>query len=477
MTATELAIVGAGPAGLAAAAEAARYGVSVALLDESLRPGGQYFRQGPATRGRPFLESRREAERAHTLFSITAHPRVVFLPGALVWAAPEHKTLAFTQGGGANRLRAEAIVVAAGATDRAVPFPGWTLPGVIAAGGAQNLIKSQGVLPGRRAVVAGAGPLVLVVADSLRRAGVTVVEVLQAAPASRIVPALPNLAAVPALLRRGLAYQFALARARIPLRWGWTVIEARGDGEVSEAVVAPIDRDGRVDRAQARAIRVDTVVVGFGLTPATELPRLLGCAHEWNPERGGWIPSRSADLETSVSGVFVAGDGAGIAGVEAALLEGQLSGLIAAARLGRCPRAEATARGRRLRDGLARLARFRAGIEALYASPPDFLSLLDPETIVCRCEEVTARQLREGLARGLTSIDALKGATRITMGLCQGRNCLRTLVDLVARERRCEPADLAYPQTRPPARPVRLGDLLVECGAPPLPSSNPHDAR
>jgi D-hydroxyproline dehydrogenase subunit alpha len=468
MRTTELAIVGAGPAGLAAAAEAARHGVSVVLFDDNSLPGGQYFRQGPATRAHrqpvtnPEKGSSTDAKRALGLFSVTSHPRVAFLGGAVVWGVPEANTLAFTQAGHGDRLRADVIIVAAGASDRAVPFPGWTLPGVITAGGAQNLLKSQGVLPGLRAVVAGTGPLLLVVADSLRRAGATVVEVLEAAPLARAWMSLPRLAMQPALLRRGLAYRIGLAQAGIPVRSGQTVIEARGREEVSEAVVAPIDRDGHVDRTRTRLIQVDTIVVGFGLTPATELTCLLGCEHEWHPIRGGWIPWRSENLETSVPGVFAVGDGAGIGGVETALVDGRLSGLLAAQRLGRCPSEEAGIVGRGLRARLSRLARFRAGIEQLYAPPADFLSLLTPETIVCRCEEVIAGQLLEGLGRGLMSINALKAVTRITMGRCQGRNCLRTLSDLVARERGCGPADLAYPQARPPARPVRLGDLVSE---------------
>jgi NADPH-dependent 2,4-dienoyl-CoA reductase/sulfur reductase-like enzyme len=465
---TEVAIVGAGPAGLAAAAEAARHGVSVMLLDDNPQPGGQYFRQGPATRA-PHQQGAGSATRSHAddqraveLFSVASHPRVTFLAGTVVWGVPAANTLAFTHAGQGDRLQADLIIVAAGASDRAVPFPGWTLPGVITAGGAQNLLKSQGVLPGRHAVVAGTGPLLLVVADSLRRAGAVVVEVLEVAPRGRAWMSLPRLAAKPALLRRGLAYRAALARAGVPLRWGQTVIEARGGGEVTEAVVAPIDRTGRVDGARKRVIHVDTVVIGFGLTPATELTRLLGCEHEWRPARGGWIPWRSESLETSVRGVFAVGDGAGIGGVEMALLEGRLSGLLAAERLDHCPPAEAMIVSRRLRARRSRLARFQAGIEQLYAPPAHFLSLLTPGTIVCRCEEVTAGQLLDGLSRGLGSINALKAATRITMGRCQGRNCLRTVADLVARERGCGLADLAYPQARPPARPVPLGDLVRE---------------
>jgi thioredoxin reductase len=467
MRGTELAIVGAGPAGLSAAAEAARYGASVVLLDDNPLPGGQYFRQGPATEahhrtsGVPQAGNEHE-RRAQQLFRVISDPRVAFFGGAVAWGVPSAMTIAFTHGGQGDRLSAKVIVVAAGARDRAVPFPGWTLPGVITAGGAQNLLKSQGILPGRRVLVCGTGPLLLVVADSLTRAGASVAEVLEAAPGGRHWKSLPRLAREPALFRQGLAYRAGLARAGIPLRWGQTVIEARGGDEVSEALVAPIDGAGRVDRTRTRAIGVDTIVVGFGLTPATELTRLLGCAHEWRPSRGGWIPWRSADLETSVPDVFAVGDGAGIAGAEAAILEGRLAGLLAATRLGRCPAAEAMAVARRLRARLSRLARFRIGIETLYAPPSDFQSLVTPETLVCRCEEVTAAQLLDGLGRGFASMNALKGATRIGMGSCQGRNCLGTLADLLARERRCGPADLAYPHARPPARPVRLGDLLNE---------------
>lgn len=466
MRTAELAIVGAGPAGLAAAAEAVRRGVSVALLDEHPLPGGQYFRQGPAN-------AAARTGRAAALLSITSDPHVSHLAGAAVWGVPEAGTLAFTHGGRGDRIRAPAIIVAAGATDRAVPFPGWTLPGVLTAGGAQNLLKSQGVLPGRRVLVAGTGPLLLVVADSLRRAGAEWVEILEAARPERGLAALPRLLAAPSLLRRGLGYLAGFARAGIRLRTGWTVIEARGVDQVEEAVAAPIDAAGRVDRERARALAVDTLVVGFGLTPAVELTRLLGCAHAWQPERGGVIPTRSPDLETSVPGVLAVGDGAGIAGVETALLEGQLGGLLAAARLGRCPAAEARRIARPLRARLARLAQFRRGIEALFAPPPDFLSLLTPETIVCRCEEVTAGQLLDGLGRGLGSIDALKAHTRVTMGRCQGRNCIRTLADLVARESGAAAGMLPYPRARPPARPVRLADLVTDEVSPPRPPALP----
>jgi NAD(P)H-nitrite reductase large subunit len=365
------------------------------------------------------------------------------------------------------------VVVATGAVDRAVPFPGWTLPGVITAGGAQNLMKSQGVLPGRRVVVAGTGPLLLVVADSLRRGGAAVVEVVEAAAMERPWRWLSRLAAAPALLRRGLEYRAGLARAGIPFRAGQTVLEARGADGVREVVVAPIDGRGRLDRMRARVLTADALVVGFGLTPAVELTRLLGCEHAWDAARGGWIPRRTTDLETSVSGVLAAGDGAGIAGVETALLEGRLAGLLAAERLGRCPPPRAAAAAGPLRARLARLARFRDGIAGLHAPPADFLGLVTAETVICRCEEVTAGAVFDALGRGHASVDALKASTRAGMGRCQGRNCLGTVADVLARVRGGRVADVAVPRARPPARPVQLGVLAGEDVPPARPPEMP----
>ncbi len=469
MRTTDLAIVGAGPAGLAAAAEAARHSMSVTLLDDNPLPGGQYFRQMPAAFrrfARSFFD--KDDQEAADLFRVIEHPSVSYLPNTVVWDSPEANVLAFARGVDSGRLRAGCIIVAAGAFDRPVPFPGWTLPGVIAAGGVQNLLKGQRVLPGRRVLVAGNGPLLLVLARNLRRAGATVLEVLESAPLHRVWRELPKLLAAPAIFRRGLGYRASLLRAGIPVRTGETVVEARGQEEVAEAVVAPIDPAGRVDRSRARSIRLDTLVVGFGFTPSVELSRLLGCAHRYDPLRGGWLPVRSGDLETSVAGVFAAGDGAGIAGVEVALTEGRLAGLAAAVRLGRCRPADAVNIARPLRARLARLSRFREGMDRLYAPPESFLGLLAPETIVCRCEEVTAGEFFQLLSEGVQSVNALKALTRTSMGRCQGRNCLGPLAALVARESGCAPADLVLPPARPPARPIPLEDLLHESLPPPV---------
>ncbi len=470
MIETDLAIVGAGPAGLAAAGEALARGLSVTLLDDNPLPGGQYFRQPPAALTRAArMPHDAEHRRAEALFRAIEHPRLRLLSGAVVWDAPEPGVLAFARGADSGRVRAASIIVAAGAIERAVPFPGWTLPGVMTAGGVQNLIKSQRILPGRRFLVVGNGPLLLVVASSILRAGGTIVEVVESASLVRAWRHVPRLLTAPDILRRGLGYRAALVRARVPVRYGATIIEARGDDAVAEAVIAPIDVTGRVDRVHTRTVSVDTVVAGFGLTPSVELTRLLGCRHRWDVRRGGWIPARSADFETTMPGVFAVGDGAGIGGAEVALAEGRLAGLLAAVRLRRCDEGAVASDVRTLRARIARLHRVRDTIVNLWTPPATFLALATPETVVCRCEEVTARDIASIVDEGDAGVEPIKAATRVTMGRCQGRNCAAAVSEMLASARGVALADVELPRARPPARPIPLGDLLHEPLPPPRP--------
>jgi NAD(P)H-nitrite reductase large subunit len=222
---------------------------------------------------------------------------------------------------------------------------------------------------------------------------------------------------------------------------------------------------------RSRSIKVDTLALGYGFTPSVEIARLLGCDLYYHPLRGDWIPRRSDDFETSIPGVFAVGDCADIGGSEIALIEGRLAGLAAAVRLGRCNETEAERIGQTLRGKLNQLYRVRSIIDRIYVPPPleSFLALLTEDTIVCRCEEVTAGQLWEKLRKGVSNMNEMKALTRIGMGRCQGRNCLGTLAALLAQKLEYEPNNLVMPRARPPARPIRIGDLLHEPLPPPVP--------
>ena len=479
MKTCDLAIVGAGPAGLAAAREAVDLGLSVTLIDDNDQPGGQYFRQLPvpfARRGRGLFD--KEQERAQRLFRVLDDPRVSYLPCGVVWDAPEADVLGFAAGAESGRIRAGGIVIAAGAHDRPLPFPGWTLPGVVTAGGIQNLLKGQGIVPGGRIVVAGNGPLPLVVAASLRLAGAEVAALVEAAPANRrLWPHLGRLLCAPAILGLAAKYRVSLAVAGIPVIYVRAVVEAHGETSLRAVSIAPIDREGRVDRARVEALEVGTLAIGYGLVPSTELTRLLGCVHDYDQLRGSWLPRRSETLETSVLGVYAVGDGAAIGGAEIALLEGRLAAQAAALRMGGKLDAAARRRRRILAARLARLNRFRDALTEVFAPPCHFLELLTPETLVCRCEEVTLGELRGNGIGTAASMPRLKAATRVGMGRCQGRNCLGTLAALVAAREGWDAGAPAWPRTRPPARPIPLASLLHEEIPPPDLPEDPHLPR
>lgn len=473
MKSADIAIVGAGPAGLAAANEAVDHGLSVVLMDDNSQPGGQYFRQLP----HQFTGVDRVRHgRAGRLFEVLDHPRLHYLPDCVVWNAPDPGMLAYAAGADSGRVRADAIVIATGATDRPLPFPGWTLPGVITAGGSQNMIKGQAVRPGEHVVVAGNGPLLLVAAMTLLNAGAKVRAVVEAAPFQRRAwSRLASLSRSPTLLAQALSWRLRLAAAGTSFLTGQAVIEAHGEAVLESVSVAPIDRHGNISRASVTTLEADCLVVGNGLAPAVELTRLAGCALHHDPLLGGWTPRRSADLETTVPGLYAVGDGAAIGGVHLALAEGRAA--VLAALMHRSPSSSLRRRQRDLATRLGRLNRFRAAVADIFAPPETFLGLITRATPVCRCENVTLAELEKSAADGATGMVQQKSATRLSMGRCQGRYCLATLADLVATRQGIRVADLDWPRIRPPARPVCLGDLLHETIPPPALPDDPHLPR
>jgi len=458
----EILVIGAGPAGLAAARTAAGYGARVVLIDENRQAGGQYYRHPTSealrtVRGDLFDEAVRGAD----LLTAVDDTNVMHLSGAVFYGFFDDGVAAFVHDGRLIRITPRATVVAAGATERPMPFPGWTLPGVMGAGAVQNLLKGQRTLPGRRVLVTGNGPLTLLAAANLVRCGAEVVEVLEAAANRPPFAMLPRLLLEPEMLLRGIGYRAILARHRVPFRARYTIVEARGSNRVEAAVVAPIAEDGAPDLSRARTLDIDTVIVGFGLVPASEATRSMGCAHGYEAGKGGWIPIRDENLETSREGVFAAGECAGAAGVEKALLEGELAGLAAAMRLGVAAGPRAEIHRDRLRRRLRRLMAFRVVIEAIYRLPASPLLARD-DTVICRCEEVTLAEARRWTAEGVIEANSLKAITRMSMGRCQGRNCLSTVAQLIAAETGRDAAEVPLPRPRPPLKPVSVGALLAD---------------
>ena len=462
--AVDVAVVGAGPAGLSAALAAARAGLSVALVDERKQAGGQYFKQPADAFPLTPRDLDEQFRRGRALVGDAMAAGVLHLSGAAVWSTTGGDDLLLDGPGGARQLRYRRLVLATGAAERAAPFPGWTMPGVMTTGAAQTLLRAYGVVPGGRIVIAGSGPLNLQLAAALVDAGARSVVLAEASRGLRpaVAGVLADMAvASPALVAEGLRYRWTLARARVPVLHGTVVCEAVGDGTLKQVLLAPLSPDGRPDRLRSSLVEADVLCVGYGFLPAVELAAAIGCELRYDARWKHLAVVRDADGRTSLPQVFAAGDGAGFGGARAAEAEGTLAGIAAALD---CGAAETPALVR-ARDGarsaLERARRFQAALWQLYDAPVPTHHLADPGTLVCRCEEVSLTDVEAACDAGARSLGAVKRATRLGMGRCQGRYCAPVAADLLAGRggRPPQPDDFFAPRT--PLRPVPIGAIAA----------------
>jgi len=458
---TDLLVLGAGPAGLAAAATAAEHGLGTIVLDERPAPGGQVYKQpGPGFVVHSPARLGRDYQRGITLAAL-ARDRGAELRAGVAVVAIQGTSIVAADGPVTYRIRARRVPIAAGAHDRPVTFPGWTLPGVVTAGGAQALVKASRVSPGGRVAFAGSGPLALAFPAQLRHYGVNVAMVLEAGPppGPRAVLGLAGAAAGNAeLLRDAISYRWQLARHRVPLRYRRIIVAAEGTDRVQAVVHAAVDADWRVVPGSQERIEVDTLCLGYGFVPSDELLRLAGCAFDYDEDLGGAVVQRDEWCRTTVPGLLAAGDVAGVRGALSAADQGRLAALGAVSDLGALPAAVTNRLAAPIRTRLAKKERLRAALRQLYAVGPGVYELATAPTVVCRCEEVTRQQLDHAIA-STGDVNVLKSYTRAGMGLCQGRNCRRQIAALVAAATGVPIADVPVPTPRPPARPVALSAL------------------
>lgn len=455
----DLAVIGAGPAGLAAAVTAADLGLSCALLDAAERPGGQYYRHpapesGAARPGRLHHGWRTFTRLTARLDAHLAAGRVRLLGGHHIWAAERageaagawrlHATAGPPDARAAVLVRAAAVLLATGAYERQLPFPGWTLPGVVTAGGAQAMLKAGLVLPGRRVVVAGSGPLLLAVAASLVTAGAAVPALVEAGDYLGYLRGAGVLARVPAKGAEGVRHGATLLRHGVRPRLRSAVVEVHGGDRVTGVTLARLDRDWRPVPGTERRIACDAVAVGHGLTPQIELATELGAVTRPTPD-GAVALVVDAGQRTSVPGLWAAGEVCGVGGADLALLEGESAARSVAGLPGR-------AGPRRRRE---RLRAFAALMAAAHRPGPGWTQWLRPDTEVCRCEEVPVARIREAVDElGAGDARTVKLLTRAGMGWCQGRMCGPAVARLSGDPQ-------ARPDSRPLACPVPLSQLAA----------------
>lgn len=452
MTETDLVILGAGPAGMAAAAQAAGRGLSAMVLDEQPRPGGQIWREvSRAASVRGDLLGKDYTEGRGFVRGLD-HPNITHVAGASVWQVDPGGEVAYSRDGKALVARGRRILLANGALERPMPLPGWTLPGVMTAGAAQILLKASGIVA-ERAVLVGTGPLIYLIAAQMVRAGVPPLALVETQTRGDFLRAsrhLPRALLGLGYLLKGLGLLRELRRAGVARFTGATEIAIAG---TEHAQALRFIAGGR-----AHHIACATVLLHHGVVPNTQASRSLNLPHVWNNAQRSFRPETDQWGRSAEPAVYIAGDGAAIAGARAATLTGQLAALAIAHDLGRLPKGDRDLAARPLRLRLALETAARPFLDRAYPPCAEALAPAD-DTIICRCEEVTAGTIRRQAKLGCLGPNQTKAFSRAGMGPCQGRYCGLTVTEILsACHSRTQDATGAY-RIRAPIKPVTLGEL------------------
>lgn len=480
--ACEVAIIGAGPSGLAAAAVLREHGVEVTIIDEQARAGGQILRQPPknfsVARWLPAklydgvkaaLRAVGEREDIDWRFQST----VLGIMGPSPYRTPlacAHEL--WIQGpAGAYLLRARAVLLAPGCYERPLAFPGWTMPGVMGAGAIQGFVKSQQFVPGNRFLLAGSHPLQLVVADQLLSAGARVAAVVFTQRKQQAWSMLRHpivalrhhrqLLETSHILRR-------LRRANVPVIFGHTIVRAEGASAVERVTIAAIEASGKVDNNTTQVFECDRIGLCHGFLASSELARQAGAEMHWKDQAGGWLARHDEWLESSIKNLFVAGEITSVDGADAALEKGRIAAAGILRALGRINDNRANELAAEAKNRLSQLQEFAAILQEL-ARPPETLALqtMSDDTILCRCESIKCGDLKQALAENkhVLSADAAKLLTRVGMGLCQGRMCGDNVARIIADARGVQPNEVGPFQAQAPVKPVPLATLARgRCG-------------
>jgi NADPH-dependent 2,4-dienoyl-CoA reductase/sulfur reductase-like enzyme len=458
-------IVGAGPAGLAAAMEAINEGARVTLIDEAPRPGGQIYRQGSRElAGKDVAEAGESARRKRLLEAFErVRDRIDYRPETSAYALFGARELHIAGGNRTEVIGADAVILANGVREVAIPFPGWTTPGVMYAGGAQSLIKAQRTLPGRNVLVAGAGPLPLVVTAQILRAGG---KVAAFAPLSSFTAGARHLSGLwhgRRIALEGLRYLATVMKARVKQLTGYVPIRAHGNERLEAVVLAKLDEHGKVIAGSETEIACDALALNYGFAANSELAAMAGAEMRYDELIGGWLPVADAFGRSSVPGVFVAGDVAGLRGALIAEIEGRIVGAAAAGPPAFLSEAGFGRSRRETFEERRRLCAFQEVVRAMLKRPRSLWALADDATAICRCENVTLGDLRFAFAAGHGAPNTIKRATRAAMGWCGGRTCLPMITALSELHAGARPAQMMTP--RPLARPVALAALANQTKA------------
>jgi thioredoxin reductase/bacterioferritin-associated ferredoxin len=450
----QLLIIGAGPAGLAAATTASGNGISCALLDEQASLGGQIYRSIESVPNSRAEKLGTEYLRGKELAEAFRKSDAEYFPETKVWSLNNQREVGVLHQDKSRIITADQILVASGAMERPVPFSGWTLPGVMQAGAGQILFKSAGVVPNDGVVLAGSGPLLLLLAWQYMQLGVDIKGILDVTPLSNhllALPKLPRALLAHHYLVKGLVYQRDLKRAGVSTKIGVSQLRAEGEENLQTVRYRHLGRE--------HTIETDLLLVHFGVIPHIWLTQAAGCHHQWDESQQCWRPQHDEWGNTSIEGIMVAGDGAGINGARSAEHAGRLAGLQALFALGALSEQERDKQSKNDRKWMQDDRHIRPFLESYFAIPQSVLATKESETIICRCEEITAGEIRLAVEQGHGSSNDVKYLTRCGMGACQGRQCANAVAHIVADAGGQAVSVESHFRGRPPVTPLTLQQL------------------
>ncbi len=450
-------IIGAGPAGLACSAELAARGLDVALLDEQASPGGQIYRN--ITKASPHQHSILGEDYTEGLKIIRTfnNASVDYLPQARVWQAEPTGDVYFSHNGASQQVSGNYLVLSTGAMERPVPFPGWTLPGVMTCGGMSNLFKDSSLSPKEPVVLAGSGPLLWLVAEHLFALEAPVAAILDTTPLKQVLPAMrhmPRALKRFAFMMKGVKLiadvHITARKKKVPIHRNVSNLRAEGGDKLQQVRAKCGSKEIFIDAT--------TLLVNEGIIPNVSLLRQVGCRHTWDPVQRFWHPKIAIDGRTNLPSVFVAGDGGFVHGAKSAEYKGRLTALTIAKEMRRISDAEYEELATPVQQSLENELHPRPFIEALYTPRKDLYGITD-DTVVCRCEGITAGRIRGKIQEGFIDHNEIKAMIRCGMGPCQGRMCTSAVFELLAENTNIPPHKIRQHRLRPPIKPVSLQEL------------------
>ena len=456
----DIVIIGSGFAGIASANILAGKGLSILMIDENFHVGGQLLRKIPQELGINKKYKPDYVKKIGNAFvnNLKRDDIEILNNTSVIGIYDNNEILIEIEKKKVASIHYEVILFTTGARERYLPFKGWTIPGVFSAGMSQVLMKSSGVLPSRDVVVGGSGLFLFSAAYEFLNNGAKVRSVLESTGIADKVKMLPVLLHNFSKIMEGARYLGKIGSSGVPIRFNTRIIEARGNGSLEEIVIGKTDRNGKLITGKEKIIKVGGFAYSYGFVPNIELPNLAGCKISFKKELGGWVVDVNENMETSIPGVFCAGEVTGVGGALKSVNEGETASLSILERFEK--NGSIHAKKNKLLKERKHHLNFAKYFNTLYGIRDEEISEIPDETIICRCEDVKMGDIREAVSNGFISPGALKTSVRAGMGNCQGRTCGPIIYNLLGSVSGIEGKNFTLFSNRPPVKPVKISSLI-----------------